>query len=133
MYLLSPPSVYPLWVAVHQGVEETGVCLEYLLQHKLLETLCTLGKAQVTATSLHMTSNAVINIPCSFPQPSPLPLAIPLLQYPPGMVQQVLLFFWKLLSQMKKPLLHLVNVYRPVQVTSSHLCELLSVIRVCAK
>lgn len=64
-----------------QGAEETGVCLEYLLQHKLLETLCTLGKAQ----------------------------------YPPGMVQQVLLFFWKLLSQMSKPLLHLVNVYRPVQ------------------
>lgn len=39
-------------------------------------------------------------------------------QYPPGMVQQVLVFFWKLLSQMTKPLLHLVNVYRPVQVTS---------------
>ncbi|XP_049896051.1 FHF complex subunit HOOK interacting protein 2B isoform X2 [Epinephelus moara] len=64
-----------------QGVEETGSCLEYLLQHKLLETLCTLGKAQ----------------------------------YPPGMVQQVLLFFSKLLSQMQKPLLHLVSVYRPVQ------------------
>ncbi|KAF3695236.1 Protein FAM160B2 RAI16-like protein Retinoic acid-induced protein 16 [Channa argus] len=64
-----------------QGVEETGACLEYLLQHKLLETLCTLGKAQ----------------------------------YPPGMSQQVLVFFFKLLSQMQKPLLHLVNVYRPVQ------------------
>ncbi|KAK2838236.1 hypothetical protein Q5P01_015448 [Channa striata] len=64
-----------------QGVEETGVCLEYLLQHKLLETLCTLGKAQ----------------------------------YPPGMSQQVLVFFSKLLSQMQKPLLHLVSVYRPVQ------------------
>ncbi|KAM9360550.1 FHF complex subunit HOOK-interacting protein 2B [Symphorus nematophorus] len=64
-----------------QGVEETGSCFEYLLQHKLLETLCTLGKAQ----------------------------------YPPGMVQQVLLFFSKLLSQMQKPLLQLVNVYRPVQ------------------
>ncbi|KAM7390941.1 hypothetical protein PAMP_021669 [Pampus punctatissimus] len=64
-----------------QGVEETGSCLEYLLQHKLLETLCTLGKAQ----------------------------------YPPGMCQQVLLFFSKFLSQMQKSLLHLTNVYRPVQ------------------
>uniref|UniRef100_A0A4W6FB60 FHF complex subunit HOOK interacting protein 2B n=1 Tax=Lates calcarifer TaxID=8187 RepID=A0A4W6FB60_LATCA len=64
-----------------QGVEETGACLEYLLQHKLLETLCTLGKAQ----------------------------------YPPGMSQQVLLFFCKFLSQMQRPVLHLVNVYRPVQ------------------
>ncbi|XP_056231985.1 FHF complex subunit HOOK-interacting protein 2B isoform X1 [Seriola aureovittata] len=64
-----------------QLVEDTGVCMEYLLQHKLLETLVTLGKAQ----------------------------------YPPGMSQQVLLFFSKLLSQVQKPLLHLVNVYRPVQ------------------
>ncbi|XP_054467258.1 FHF complex subunit HOOK interacting protein 2B [Anoplopoma fimbria] len=64
-----------------QQVEDTGPCMEYLLQHKLLETLCTLGKAQ----------------------------------YPPGMVQQVLLFFSKLLSQIQKPLLQLVNVYRPVQ------------------
>uniref|UniRef100_UPI0037E8760F FHF complex subunit HOOK-interacting protein 2B n=1 Tax=Semicossyphus pulcher TaxID=241346 RepID=UPI0037E8760F len=64
-----------------QGVEQTGPCVEYLLQHKLLETLCTLGKAQ----------------------------------YPPGMVQQVLVFFTKLLSQMQKPLLELVSVYRPVQ------------------
>ncbi|XP_059192332.1 FHF complex subunit HOOK-interacting protein 2B [Centropristis striata] len=72
-----------------QGLEETGPCLEYLLQHKLLETLCTLGKAQ----------------------------------YPPGMVQQVLLFFSKLLSQMQKSLLQLVNVYRPVQKLI-HLCAL---------
>ncbi|KAM8886399.1 FHF complex subunit HOOK-interacting protein 2B isoform 3-T3 [Spinachia spinachia] len=64
-----------------QQMGETGACLEYLLQHKLLETLCTLGKAQ----------------------------------YPPGMVQQVLLFFSKFLSQIQKPLLQLVNVYRPVQ------------------
>lgn len=64
-----------------QGVEETGSCLEYLLQHKLLETLCTLGKAQ----------------------------------YPPGMCQQVLVFFSKFLSQMQKSLLQLINVYRPVQ------------------
>uniref|UniRef100_A0A7N8X9L6 Family with sequence similarity 160 member B2 n=1 Tax=Mastacembelus armatus TaxID=205130 RepID=A0A7N8X9L6_9TELE len=69
--------------------QETGACMEYLLQHKVLETLCTLGKAQ----------------------------------YPPGMSQQVLLFFSKLLSQMQKPLLHLVNVYRPVQKLI-HLCAL---------
>ncbi|MCJ8735377.1 hypothetical protein PDJAM_G00246390 [Pangasius djambal] len=64
-----------------QEVEETGPCMEYLLQHKLLETLCTLGKAQ----------------------------------YPPGMSQQVLLFFSKLLAQIQKPMLHVINVYRPVQ------------------
>ncbi|XP_063051413.1 FHF complex subunit HOOK-interacting protein 2B [Engraulis encrasicolus] len=64
-----------------QELEETGPCLEYLLQHKILETLCTLGKAQ----------------------------------YPPGMSQQVLLFFSKVLSQVQKPLLHIINVYRPVQ------------------
>lgn len=64
-----------------QGVEQTGPCIEYLLQHKLLETLCTLGKAQ----------------------------------YPPGMIQQVLMFFTKLLAQMQKPLLELVSVYKPVQ------------------
>lgn len=63
------------------GSEETGPCMEYLLQHKLLETLCTLGKAQ----------------------------------YPPGMNQQVLVFFSKLLAQIQKPVLHLINVYRPVQ------------------
>ncbi|KAM6944225.1 FHF complex subunit HOOK-interacting protein 2B isoform 2-T2 [Lycodopsis pacificus] len=66
---------------VLETVEHTGPCLEYLLEHKLLETLCTLGKAQ----------------------------------YPPGMVQQVFLFFSKFLSQIQKPLLQLVNVYRPVQ------------------
>lgn len=33
---------------IDQAVEDTGACMEYLLQHKLLETLCTLGKAQVT-------------------------------------------------------------------------------------
>uniref|UniRef100_A0A3Q0RCX6 Uncharacterized protein n=1 Tax=Amphilophus citrinellus TaxID=61819 RepID=A0A3Q0RCX6_AMPCI len=29
-----------------QVSSDTGACMEYLLQHKLLETLCTLGKAQ---------------------------------------------------------------------------------------
>ncbi|XP_008400747.1 protein FAM160B2-like isoform X4 [Poecilia reticulata] len=61
--------------------EEPGRCLEFLLQNRLLETLCTLGKAQ----------------------------------YPPGMSQQVLLFFSRLLSQMQKPLLQLVPVRTPVQ------------------
>nr|XP_055023246.1 FHF complex subunit HOOK interacting protein 2B [Misgurnus anguillicaudatus] len=64
-----------------QEGEETGPCMEYLLQHKILETLCTLGKAQ----------------------------------YPPGMSQQVMLFFSKVLGQIQKPMLHLINVYRPVQ------------------
>uniref|UniRef100_A0A673KXP8 Protein FAM160B2-like n=1 Tax=Sinocyclocheilus rhinocerous TaxID=307959 RepID=A0A673KXP8_9TELE len=72
-----------------QQGEETGPCMEYLLQHKLLETLCTLGKAQ----------------------------------YPPGMSQQVMLFFSKVLSQIQKPVLHLINVYRPVQKLI-HLCGL---------
>ncbi|KAM4616603.1 FHF complex subunit HOOK-interacting protein 2B-like isoform 2-T2 [Polymixia lowei] len=71
-----------------QGVEETGPCLEYLLQHKILETLSTLGKAQ----------------------------------YPPGMIQQVLLFVGRLLVQIQKPLLHLINIYRPVQLIG--LCAL---------
>lgn len=65
----------------HQEVEETGPCMEYLLQHKLLETLGTLGKAQ----------------------------------YPPGMNQQVLIFFTKLLGQIQQPMLHIINVYRPIQ------------------
>ncbi|XP_070621992.1 FHF complex subunit HOOK-interacting protein 2B isoform X2 [Erythrolamprus reginae] len=60
---------------------ETGPCLEYLLQHKILETLSTLGKAE----------------------------------YPPGMRSQVLLFFSRLLRQMRSPLMHYFNVYRPVQ------------------
>ncbi|XP_055776470.1 FHF complex subunit HOOK-interacting protein 2B [Salvelinus fontinalis] len=64
-----------------QGQEEMGPCMEYLLQHKLLETLCTLGKAQ----------------------------------YPPGMNQQVLVFFSKILVQIQKPMLHILNVNRPVQ------------------
>ncbi|XP_032187996.1 protein FAM160B2 isoform X3 [Mustela erminea] len=60
---------------------EAGPCLEYLLQHKILETLCTLGKAE----------------------------------YPPGMRQQVFQFFSKILAQVQHPLLHYLNVHRPVQ------------------
>ncbi|KAM9392518.1 FHF complex subunit HOOK-interacting protein 2B-like isoform 2-T2 [Pholidichthys leucotaenia] len=43
-------------------------------------------------------------------------------QYPPGMLQQVLLFFSKLLSQVQQPLLHLTTVYIPVQLIG--LCAL---------
>ncbi|KAM4676346.1 FHF complex subunit HOOK-interacting protein 2B [Discoglossus pictus] len=59
----------------------TGPCMEYLLQHKILETLCTLAKAE----------------------------------YPPGMRQQVLLFYSRLLTQVQRPLLHYLSVHRPVQ------------------
>uniref|UniRef100_A0A3Q2QG75 Family with sequence similarity 160 member B2 n=1 Tax=Fundulus heteroclitus TaxID=8078 RepID=A0A3Q2QG75_FUNHE len=119
-----------------QDVQETGPCLEYLLQHKLLETLCTLGKAQVTSPAEHLSCQPDDGSePAEVPQwllcisavgtpersvpdvwshaeaPSPPP------QYPPGMSQQVLIFFSKLLSQMQKPLLQLIPVYRPVQVS----------------
>ncbi|XP_063304550.1 FHF complex subunit HOOK-interacting protein 2B [Pelobates fuscus] len=61
--------------------DHTGPCMEYLLQHKILETLCTLAKAE----------------------------------YPPGMRQQVLLFYTRLLSKVQRPLLHYLSVHRPVQ------------------
>ncbi|XP_040291592.1 protein FAM160B1 [Bufo bufo] len=59
---------------------ETGPCMEYLLHHKVLETLYTLGKADC----------------------------------PPGMKQQVLVFYTKLLGRIKQPLLPHINVHRPV-------------------
>ncbi|KAJ8365176.1 hypothetical protein SKAU_G00140070 [Synaphobranchus kaupii] len=60
---------------------ETGPCMEYLLHHKILETLYTLGKADC----------------------------------PPGMRQQVLGFYTKLLGRIRQPLLPHINVHRPVQ------------------
>uniref|UniRef100_A0A8C3GH61 Family with sequence similarity 160 member B1 n=1 Tax=Cairina moschata TaxID=8855 RepID=A0A8C3GH61_CAIMO len=60
---------------------ETGPCMEYLLHHKILETLYTLGKADC----------------------------------PPGMKQQVLAFYTKLLGRIQQPLLPHINVHRPVQ------------------
>ncbi|KAM9477522.1 FHF complex subunit HOOK interacting protein 2A [Clarias gariepinus] len=60
---------------------ETGPCMEYLLHHKILETLYTLGKADC----------------------------------PPGMKQQVLNFYTKLLGRIRQPLLPHINVHRPVQ------------------
>uniref|UniRef100_A0A4X1T1H3 FHF complex subunit HOOK-interacting protein C-terminal domain-containing protein n=6 Tax=Artiodactyla TaxID=91561 RepID=A0A4X1T1H3_PIG len=60
---------------------ETGPCMEYLLHHKILETLYTLGKADC----------------------------------PPGMKQQVLVFYTKLLGKIRQPLLPHINVHRPVQ------------------
>lgn len=59
---------------------DTGPCMEYLLQHKILETLYTLGKADC----------------------------------PPGMKQQVLIFFKLILGRIKQPLLPHINVHRPV-------------------
>ncbi|XP_064630710.1 FHF complex subunit HOOK interacting protein 2A-like isoform X2 [Lineus longissimus] len=58
----------------------TGPCMEYMLHHKLLETLYTLGRTD----------------------------------HPPGMKQQVLIFFTKLLSKIKQPLLPHVSVHRAV-------------------
>lgn len=55
--------------------------MEYLLHHKILETLYTLGKADC----------------------------------PPGMKQQVLAFYTKLLGRIRQPLLPHINVHRPVQ------------------
>ncbi|OWK07380.1 hypothetical protein Celaphus_00017163, partial [Cervus elaphus hippelaphus] len=41
--------------------------------------------------------------------------SVPAPQYPPGMRQQVLQFFSKVLAQVQHPLLHYLNVHRPVQ------------------
>lgn len=40
-------------------------------------------------------------------------------QCPPGMKQQVLVFYTKLLGRIKQPLLPHINVHRPVQVFCS--------------
>ncbi|XP_031691783.1 uncharacterized protein LOC109876116 isoform X2 [Oncorhynchus kisutch] len=61
---------------------ETGPCMEYLLHHKILETIYTLGKADC----------------------------------PPGMKQQVLSFYTKLLGCIRQPLLPHINVHRPVLI-----------------
>eukprot|EP00794_Sanderia_malayensis_P005239 gene5239-5900_t len=58
----------------------TGPCMEYMLQHKILDTMQTLGRADC----------------------------------PPGMKQQVLIFFTNLLGKMRQPLLPHVSVYKPV-------------------
>lgn len=47
---------------------ETGPCLEYLLQHKLLETLGTLGKAEV--------GEGTGKIPPEGPNPQPFPAVL---------------------------------------------------------
>uniref|UniRef100_A0A8C5K5W1 FHF complex subunit HOOK-interacting protein C-terminal domain-containing protein n=1 Tax=Jaculus jaculus TaxID=51337 RepID=A0A8C5K5W1_JACJA len=60
---------------------ETGPCMEYLLHHKILEMLYTLGKDDC----------------------------------PPGMKQQVLVFYTKLLGRIQQPLLPHTNVHKPVQ------------------
>lgn len=43
-------------------------------------------------------------------------------QCPPGMRQQVLTFYTKLLAHIRQPLLPHINVHRPVQVSSPVLC-----------
>lgn len=43
-----------------------------------------------------------------------------LTQCPPGMKQQVLTFYTKLLAHIRQPLLPHINVHRPVQVSLSH-------------
>lgn len=43
------------------------------------------------------------------------------LQCPPGMKQQVLTFYTKLLAHIRQPLLPHINVHRPVQVSSNAL------------
>uniref|UniRef100_A0AAZ3QBN8 Uncharacterized protein n=2 Tax=Oncorhynchus tshawytscha TaxID=74940 RepID=A0AAZ3QBN8_ONCTS len=63
---------------------ETGPCMEYLLHHKILETIYTQGKADC----------------------------------PPGMKQQVLSFYTKLLGCIRQPVLPHINVHRPVLVRS---------------
>ena len=45
--------------------------------------------------------------------------SVPAPQYPPGMRQQVLQFFSRVLAQVQHPLLHYLNVHRPVQVRGS--------------
>ncbi|XP_023931796.1 protein FAM160B1-like [Lingula anatina] len=87
----------------------TGPCMEYMLQHKLLETMYTLGRSDS----------------------------------PPGMKQAVLVFFTKLLSWIRQPLLPHINVYRPVH-RLIHVCgevlaapteneEIQFLLTVCAK
>ncbi|XP_059373016.1 FHF complex subunit HOOK interacting protein 2A-like isoform X1 [Carassius carassius] len=82
---------------------ETGPCMEYLLHHKILETLYTLGKADC----------------------------------PPGMKQQVLSFYTKLLGRIRQPLLPHINVHRPVQVIRitvlNSLRTLKKLIRLCGE
>ena len=46
-----------------QAAGEAGPCLEYLLQHKVLETLCTLGKAEVGRTPLPPEASGQAPIP----------------------------------------------------------------------
>uniref|UniRef100_T1IIV5 FHF complex subunit HOOK-interacting protein C-terminal domain-containing protein n=1 Tax=Strigamia maritima TaxID=126957 RepID=T1IIV5_STRMM len=62
-------------------IGSTGPCMEYLLHHKLLDTLYTIGRADC----------------------------------PPGMKQQVLIFFSQLLTRIKQPMLPHISVHRPVQ------------------
>lgn len=46
-----------------QAAGEAGPCLEYLLQHKILETLCTLGKAEVSWTPMSLDASIQARAP----------------------------------------------------------------------
>ncbi|GAB5570251.1 FHF complex subunit HOOK interacting protein 2B isoform X2 [Prionailurus iriomotensis] len=100
---------------------EAGPCLEYLLQHKILETLCTLGKAEAErgiAAATPTFSNhrpdqlAATDIGTRLSTGKKI---MTCWNYPPGMRQQVFQFFSKVLAQVQHPLLHYLNVHRPVQ------------------
>jgi len=70
---------------VSQESGSAGPCLEYLLQHNLLNLMATLA--------------------CT--------------DCPPGMRQHTLCFIRKLITQLKYPILPHVNVYGPIQVSST--------------
>ena len=57
---------------------EAGPCLEYLLQHKVLETLSTLGKAEVgvQATGKPLGGGCVSEPPPVLQHPQPFPAAL---------------------------------------------------------
>ncbi|XP_005061639.2 PREDICTED: protein FAM160B2, partial [Ficedula albicollis] len=54
-------------------------------------------------------------------------------QYPAGMRQQVLLFFSRLLGQLQRPLLHLLGVQRPVQVSPGSASQTISIPKIHPK
>lgn len=109
---------------------ETGPCMEYLLHHKILETLYTLGKADVRQSQF----GNLIDLHCELhsqagwghvylcrPPKKILTCFVCIIfpQCPPGMKQQVLTFYTKLLAHIRQPLLPHINVHRPVQVSNN--------------
>lgn len=93
---------------------ETGPCMEYLLHHKILETLYTLGKADVSAV---VSAKRLCLCLCCAGRKVRVDRVLSRPQCPPGMKQQVLNFYTKLLGRIRQPLLPHINVHRPVQVS----------------